>query len=130
MVASCQAWPPWASGVIPFAYAPSFAGVNLSRVVSSDFMVAGTPGGSDSDVAARGLQAWIVIDGTGAGQKSGLGVMTGCMLSTSLGIAPAFHVAMQGAYADLDGPLLIEDRPGGLRFEGSDVWPPGTDLWG
>lgn len=66
-------------GVIPFAYAPSFAGVNLSRVVSSDFMVAGTPGGSDSDVAARGLQAWIVIDGTGAGQKSGLGVMTGAV---------------------------------------------------
>ena len=65
-----------------------------------------------------------------AARMRGLGVMTGCMLSTSLGIAPAFYVAMQGAYADLDGPLLIEDRPGGLRFEHSDVWPPGADLWG
>jgi L-alanine-DL-glutamate epimerase-like enolase superfamily enzyme len=65
-----------------------------------------------------------------AARMRGLGVMTGCMLSTSLGIAPAFYVAMQGEYADLDGPLLIEDRPGGLRFEHSDVWPPGVDLWG
>jgi L-Ala-D/L-Glu epimerase len=65
-----------------------------------------------------------------AARTRGLGVMTGCMLSTSLGIAPAFHVAMQGEYADLDGPLLIEDRPGGLRFEHSDVWPPEADLWG
>jgi L-alanine-DL-glutamate epimerase-like enolase superfamily enzyme len=65
-----------------------------------------------------------------AAKTRGLGVMTGCMLSTSLAIAPAFYVAMQGEYADLDGPLLIEDRPGGLRFEGSDVWPPGAELWG
>jgi L-alanine-DL-glutamate epimerase-like enolase superfamily enzyme len=65
-----------------------------------------------------------------AARARGLGVMTGCMLSTSLGIAPAFYVAMQGEYADLDGPLLIEDRPGGLRFEHSDVWPPERELWG
>jgi L-alanine-DL-glutamate epimerase-like enolase superfamily enzyme len=65
-----------------------------------------------------------------AARQRGLGVMTGCMLSTSLGIAPAFYVAMQGEYADLDGPLLIEDRPGGLKFEHSDVWPPEEGLWG
>ncbi len=65
-----------------------------------------------------------------AARIRGLGVMTGCMLSTSLGIAPAFYVAMQGEYADLDGPLLIEDRPGGLKFEHSDVWPPEAALWG
>jgi L-alanine-DL-glutamate epimerase-like enolase superfamily enzyme len=65
-----------------------------------------------------------------AARARGLGVMTGCMLSTSLGIAPAFHIACQGEYADLDGPLLIEDRPGGLRFEHSDVWPPEAELWG
>jgi L-alanine-DL-glutamate epimerase-like enolase superfamily enzyme len=65
-----------------------------------------------------------------AAKARGLGIMTGCMLSTSLGIAPAFMVAMQGQFADLDGPLLIEDRPDGLRFEGSDVWPPNTALWG
>jgi len=65
-----------------------------------------------------------------AAKARGLGVMTGCMLSTSLGIAPAFYIAMQGLYADLDGPLLIEDRADGLRFEGSDVWPPEPVLWG
>lgn len=65
-----------------------------------------------------------------AAKQRGLGVMTGCMLGTSLGIAPAFFVAMQGLYADLDAPLLIEDRAGGMRFAGSDVWPPDPALWG
>ena len=65
-----------------------------------------------------------------AARTRGLGLMTGCMLGTSLAIAPAFHVAVQGEFADLDGPLLIEDRDGGLRFEHSDVWPPSRELWG
>lgn len=66
-----------------------------------------------------------------AARASGLGIMTGCMLSTSLGIAPAFHVAVQGQYADLDGPLLLaEDRAHPMRFEGSDVHPPAPELWG
>lgn len=65
-----------------------------------------------------------------AAATRGLGVMTGCMLCTSLAIAPAFLVAMQGQYADLDGPLLIADRPHGLAFAGSDVWPPDAALWG
>ena len=65
-----------------------------------------------------------------AAATRGLGVMTGCMLCTSLAIAPAFHVAMQGSFADLDGPLLVHDRPHGLRFDGSDVFPPEPDLWG
>jgi hypothetical protein len=57
--------------------------------------------------------------------------MTGCMLSTSLGVAPAFLAAMQGEFADLDGPLLLAaDRPHGLRFAGSDVAPPEVALWG
>jgi L-alanine-DL-glutamate epimerase-like enolase superfamily enzyme len=65
-----------------------------------------------------------------AARARGLGLMTGCMLCSSLAIAPAFHVAMLGEYADLDGPLLIEDRADGLRFAGSDVWPPDAALWG
>ncbi|WP_164156182.1 N-acetyl-D-Glu racemase DgcA [Sandarakinorhabdus rubra] len=65
-----------------------------------------------------------------AAAARGLGVMTGCMLCTSLAIAPAFHVAMQSEFADLDGPLLVEDRPHGLVFEGSDVFPPQAALWG
>jgi L-alanine-DL-glutamate epimerase-like enolase superfamily enzyme len=66
-----------------------------------------------------------------AAQQRGIGVMTGCMLSTSLGIAPAFMAAMQAQFADLDGPLLLaRDRPAGLRFHGSDVDPPAVELWG
>lgn len=61
----------------------------------------------------------------------GLGLMTGCMLSTSLGIAPAFLAAASGRYADLDGPLLLAaDRPHGLCFSGSEVAPPEPALWG
>jgi L-alanine-DL-glutamate epimerase-like enolase superfamily enzyme len=66
-----------------------------------------------------------------AAKAAGLGVMTGCMLSTSLGIAPAFYAACQSQYADLDGPLLLaRDRDNGMRFEGSDVYPPDPALWG
>jgi L-alanine-DL-glutamate epimerase-like enolase superfamily enzyme len=79
------------------------------------------------DKAGGLTEAMALID---AARKRGLGVMTGCMLGSSLAVAPAFHAAMRGAYADLDGPLLIEDRPHGLVFEGSDVHPPAVELWG
>ncbi len=65
-----------------------------------------------------------------AAKQRGLGLMTGCMLSTSLGVAPAFYMGMQSQFADLDGPLLITDRPHGIRFEASDMWPPEPELWG
>lgn len=65
-----------------------------------------------------------------AAKQRGLGLMTGCMLSTSLGVAPAFYMGMQSQFADLDGPLLIADRPHGIRFEASDMWPPEPELWG
>lgn len=68
-------------GAIAFAYAPRLAGVDLSGAVSSDLLVAGTPDSSDPDVVARGLQSWIVIDGTGPGQKSAVGVMTGAIVA-------------------------------------------------
>lgn len=61
----------------------------------------------------------------------GLRLMTGCMLSTSLGIAPAYVAAMQSEYADLDGPLLLaRDRAHGIQFHGSYVHPPEVALWG
>jgi L-Ala-D/L-Glu epimerase len=52
-----------------------------------------------------------------AARAAGLKVMTGCMLSTSLGIAPAFLVAQGADWVDLDGPaLLAQDRDDGFRF--------------
>jgi L-alanine-DL-glutamate epimerase-like enolase superfamily enzyme len=60
----------------------------------------------------------------------GMEVMTGCMLSTSLGVAPAYYVGLQSRFVDLDGPLLIEDRASGIRFDGAIMSPPDAALWG
>ena len=55
-------------------------------------------------------------------EARGLKVMVGCMLSTSLGIAPAFLAAQGADWVDLDGPaLLAEDREGGFRFAGGQI---------
>ena len=51
--------------------------------------------------------------------------MIGCMVSTSLSMAPAIIVAQQARVVDLDGPLLLaNDRDNGLRYDGSLVHPP------
>jgi L-Ala-D/L-Glu epimerase len=55
-------------------------------------------------------------------EARGLKLMVGCMLSTSLGIAPAFLVAQRAGWVDLDGPaLLAQDREDGFRFEGGRI---------
>jgi L-Ala-D/L-Glu epimerase len=57
-----------------------------------------------------------------AAEAAGMKIMVGCMLSTSLGIAPAFCVAQGADWVDLDGPaLLAEDRPDGFVFAGGMV---------
>ena len=66
-----------------------------------------------------------------AARAHGLRCMVGCMLGTSLAMAPALLVAGGAAFVDLDGPLLLaKDREPGLRFEGSEVHPPAPALWG
>jgi L-alanine-DL-glutamate epimerase-like enolase superfamily enzyme len=61
----------------------------------------------------------------------GLRCMVGCMLGTSLAMAPALLLAGAAEFVDLDGPLLLaQDRDPGLRFEGSVVHPPTPALWG
>ncbi|MAM94142.1 N-acetyl-D-Glu racemase DgcA [Parvibaculum sp.] len=60
-----------------------------------------------------------------------LRVMVGCMVATSLAMAPAMLAAQQADYVDLDGPLLLaKDRAPSLRYEGSLVYPPERELWG
>jgi len=64
-----------------------------------------------------------------AGEEAGKRLMVGCMLSTSLGIAPAFLVAQQAEWVDLDGALLLErDREGGLTLRDGLLHP--GNLWG
>jgi L-alanine-DL-glutamate epimerase-like enolase superfamily enzyme len=61
----------------------------------------------------------------------GFDLMVGCMVATSLAIAPAMLVAASARVVDLDGPLLLaRDRPDGLRFDGSLVHPASPALWG
>lgn len=64
-------------------------------------------------------------------RDAGFGVMVGCMLATSLAMAPAHLVAQGVQVVDLDGPLLLaEDRESSMRFEGSTLFPPDAALWG
>jgi L-alanine-DL-glutamate epimerase-like enolase superfamily enzyme len=64
-------------------------------------------------------------------ERLGFGVMVGCMVATSLAMAPAMLVAQRARVVDLDGPLLLaKDRPDGLRYDGSLVNPPTPALWG
>ena len=66
-----------------------------------------------------------------AAEAKGLGIMVGCMIATSLSMAPAVLVAQGARVVDLDGPLLLAaDRAPGLRYEGSTVHPPAPELWG
>jgi L-alanine-DL-glutamate epimerase-like enolase superfamily enzyme len=64
-------------------------------------------------------------------ERAGLQRMVGCMVGTSLGIAPALLLAAGAAFVDLDGPLLLaRDRPEGLSYEGARIFPPKPALWG
>ena len=64
-------------------------------------------------------------------REMGLDLMVGCMLATSLGIAPAFMIGGQARWVDLDGALLLaEDRPAAMRAEGGLLEPPSPELWG
>lgn len=61
----------------------------------------------------------------------GLALMVGNMCGTSLGMAPAFLVAQQARWVDLDGPLLqIGDRDAPMRYDAGTVHPPSPRLWG
>jgi L-alanine-DL-glutamate epimerase-like enolase superfamily enzyme len=64
-------------------------------------------------------------------ERLGFQLMVGCMVATSLSIAPAVLLAQRARVVDLDGALLLaKDRPDGLRYEGSLVYPPQPALWG
>lgn len=64
-------------------------------------------------------------------RELGFGVMVGCMVGTSLAMAPAVLLAQGADFVDLDGPLLLaRDRQPGLVYQGSLVSPPDRMLWG
>ena len=64
-------------------------------------------------------------------RRLGFSVMVGCMLATSLAMAPAVLVAQGAEVVDLDGPLLLaRDRMPGLVYDGARLFPPDPALWG
>ena len=66
-----------------------------------------------------------------AARAEGYALMVGCMVGSSLAMAPATLVAQGVAYTDLDGPLLLaEDRESALKFDAAGVYPPDAALWG
>ena len=92
-------------------------------------------------VAARYDAINIKLDKTGgltaalelveAGRGRDLLLMSGCMICSSLSIAPALQIARDAQWVDLDGPLwLADDRPGGIRASGGMLRPPDKGFWG
>lgn len=64
-------------------------------------------------------------------ERLGFAIMIGCMVGTSLAMAPAVLLAQNADFVDLDGPLLLaRDREPGLRYAASLVFPPESTLWG
>lgn len=78
---------------------------------------------------AGGLTAALEL--RNAARKRGFGIMVGCMVGTSLAMAPAVLLAQEADFVDLDGPLLLaRDRHPGLTYAGTLVSPPDAGLWG
>jgi len=94
-----------------------------------------------ADLRARYSVVNIKLDKTGgltaalavksAAQAVGLGIMVGCMVATSLSMAPAFLLAQGADFVDLDGPLLLaRDRDPAIAYDGAFMSPPPAALWG
>jgi L-alanine-DL-glutamate epimerase-like enolase superfamily enzyme len=67
----------------------------------------------------------------GEARRRGFRIMVGCMVGTSLAMAPALLLAQSADYVDLDGPLLLaRDRSPGLNYRGAVVEPADAELWG
>lgn len=76
-----------------------------------------------------GLTAAIILHREA--RANGFSIMIGCMVGSSLAMAPALLLAQDADFVDLDGPLLLkEDREPGLKYTGSVVTPPMPELWG
>jgi L-alanine-DL-glutamate epimerase-like enolase superfamily enzyme len=148
----------WTIGQLT-ALAPELAGLGVALIeqplpAGQDTTLAGfrspVPLGADeschgiaelADLKDRYAMVNIKLDKTGgltgalalktAAQAAGLGVMVGCMVATSLSMAPAFLLAQGADFVDLDGPLLLaRDRATGIAYDGAWMSPPPAALWG
>jgi L-alanine-DL-glutamate epimerase-like enolase superfamily enzyme len=123
---------------------PADADAALSGIVSRVPVCADESLHTGSDLAALAGRYAVVnvkLDKTGgltealqladAALAAGFGLMVGCMVCSSLGIAPALLLAARAAFVDLDGPLwLAEDRAGGVVDRDGILLPPAPGFWG
>jgi len=73
-------------------------------------------------------EAWRLLR---AAKAQGFQIMVGCMVCSSLGIAPAWEIASEADFIDLDGPLwLADDYPDGVTLQGGVLMPPSPGFWG
>lgn len=73
-------------------------------------------------------EAWRLLR---AARSEGFKVMIGCMVCSSLGIAPALELAREAAFVDLDGPFWLQhDHPDGVQLQGGSLLPPPPGFWG
>lgn len=73
-------------------------------------------------------EAWRLLR---AAKAQSFQIMVGCMVCSSLGIAPALEIAREADFIDLDGPLwLTDDYPGGVTLQGGVLIPPSPGFWG
>ncbi len=73
-------------------------------------------------------EAWRLLR---AARTDGFRIMVGCMVGSSLGIAPALEIAREAEFIDLDGPLWLQhDYPGGLVLRDGWLQPPAPGFWG
>jgi L-alanine-DL-glutamate epimerase-like enolase superfamily enzyme len=80
------------------------------------------------DKAGGLTEAWRLLR---AARASGFIVMVGCMVCSSLGIAPALEIAREADFIDLDGPLWLKsDHAGGVALQAGLLMPPSPGFWG
>ncbi|HWM81453.1 MAG TPA: N-acetyl-D-Glu racemase DgcA [Pseudolabrys sp.] len=124
---------------LPAAQDAALAGLNTPVPICADESVHARP--SLAALAGKYTAVNIKLDKTGGltealamaeeARQRGLTIMVGCMVGTSLAMAPAVLLAQRAQLADLDGPLLLRrDRDHGLAYSGSLVHPPEPALWG
>ena len=66
-----------------------------------------------------------------AAKAQGFKIMAGCMVGTSLAMAPMMILEQFADFIDLDGPLLLSrDIENGIKYEGAIIHPPSKALWG
>src|SRR5437763_1078599 len=110
-------------------YEAKRAGTSAARLAGLDALVGRYHAVNIKLDKAGGLTEALAL--AAEARRRGFRIVVGCMVSTSLAMAPALLLAQGADWVDLDGPLLLaRDRAPCMRYEGALVHPPDPQLWG